>query len=365
MKPNAALIALLPGDGIGPEVVRAAAAVLAAVSERLGLGLEFREAPVGGLAIDQAGTPLPEETLALASASRAILLGAVGGPRWDDLPIDRRPEHALLALRRTLGLFANLRPVRTYRSLLAASPLKEELIKGIDLLVVRELTGDVYFGEPRGLVEDTGRRTGFNTMIYHEDEVRRIARVAFESARARRRVVTSVDKANVLETSRLWRQVVIEEHAHFPEVTLRHLYVDNCAMQLIIRPLQFDVILTSNLFGDILSDEAAVLGGSIGLLPSASLGLSNALYEPIHGSAPDLAGQDRANPLATILSAALLLRHTLHEEAGASAIEQAVEEVLEAGWRTSDIAGAGTEPVGCARMGKLVLESTLVHLPRR
>ncbi len=355
-------IAVLPGDGIGPEVTSVAVDLLAAIGPHLGVDLVFRTAPVGGTAIDSAGDPLPEETFRIAQESRAILLGAVGGPAWDHLAIDRRPERALLRLRSELGLYANLRPVRTYKSLTEASPLKKGILNDIDLLVVRELTGGVYFGEPRGIVEKEGVRSGFNTMVYSEPEVRRIAEVAFAAARKRRLSVTSIDKANVLETSRLWRQVVTDEGTRFPDVTLRHMYVDNCAMQLVIKPSQFDVMLTSNLFGDILSDEAAVLCGSIGMLPSASLGLSTALYEPIHGSAPDIAGQDKANPIATILSVAMLLRHSLDHDSGARAIERAVDAVIDAHYATPDIMHSGAVPVGTRQMGGLIAQQALAFL---
>jgi 3-isopropylmalate dehydrogenase len=355
-------IAVLPGDGIGPEVTAATVQLLTDIAPRLELEFVFRSAPVGGAAIDLAGDPLPEETFRVARESRAILLGAVGGPKWDDLEIAKRPERALLRLRSELGLYANLRPVKTYRSLAEASPLKDRMLNDLDLLVIRELTGGVYFGEPRGIVEKEGVRSGFNTMVYSETEVRRIAEVAFNAALKRRRQVTSVDKANVLETSRLWRQVVTEESARFPEVELRHMYVDNCAMQLVIKPSQFDVLLTSNLFGDILSDEAAVLCGSIGMLPSASLGSTIALYEPIHGSAPDIAGQDRANPIATILSAAMLLRHSLDHETAARAIERAVDAVIDAHYATPDIMHAGAVAVGTREMAGLITRQTLAIL---
>ncbi len=356
------LVAVLPGDGIGPEVTSQAVELLHAIASRLDLELETKEAPVGGAAIDLAGEPLPAETLALAKEAAAVLLGTVGGPAWDGLPINRRPEHALLMLRRELGLFANLRPVRAYATLLGSSPLKEEIVTGVDLLIVRELTGDVYFGEPRGTESRWGQRIGFNTMIYSEKEIRRIAKTAFEAARKRRRKVTSVDKANVLEVSRVWREVVEEVHRDYADVSLDHLYVDNCAMQLILKPSRFDVVLTGNLFGDILSDEAAVLGGSIGLLPSASLGESGGLYEPVHGSAPDIAGQDKANPIAAMLSAAMMLRHTFRKENAARAVEKAVEAVLAKGLRTLDLAREGDTPVGTAQMGRLIREESLALL---
>ncbi len=356
------IIAVLPGDGVGPEVVGAALEVLLGVAGRLGLELETAEAAIGGAAIDAKGMPLPPETFWLAKKARAILLGTVGGPKWDNLEPANRPEQALLTLRQELGLFANLRPVKTFRSIIGSSPLKGALVEGVDLLIVRELTGGLYYGQPRGLIEESGVRTGYNTMIYNEDQVRRIARVAMESARSRRRSVISVDKASVLETSRLWRQIVTEEAVKYPDVELKHMYVDNCAMQLIIKPNQFDVIVTSNLFGDILSDEAAVLGGSINLLPSASLGPHASLFEPVHGSYPDIAGRDLANPMAAVMSAAMMLRHTFGREDGAAAVEKGVEAVLEKGYLTADISGGAVEPVGTRRMGSLILEESLAVL---
>jgi 3-isopropylmalate dehydrogenase len=347
-------VAVLPGDGIGPEIVAEALAVL----RQLDLGLELAEAPVGGAAYEAHGDPLPQRTLALAREADAILFGAVGDPRYDALERAKRPEQAILGLRKALGLFANLRPARVHEALADASPLRRERVAGLDLLIVRELTGDIYFGEPRG-VRDAGAagREGFDTMRYSEAEIRRIARVAFEVARRRRRRVCSVDKANVLETSRLWRAVVSEEAQRHPDVELSHMYVDNCAMQLVRAPGQFDVILTGNLFGDILSDEAAMLTGSIGMLPSASLDANGkGLYEPIHGSAPDLAGQGVANPLATILSAAMMLRHSLGRPEAAARIERAVERALADGYRTADIHTAGTKRVGTAEMGRAVRE---------
>jgi 3-isopropylmalate dehydrogenase len=347
-------VAVLPGDGIGPEIVAQALAVL----RRLDLRLEFAQAPVGGAAVEQAGDPLPERTLALAREADAILFGAVGDPRYDAAPREKRPEQAILGLRKALGLFANLRPAQVYDALADSSTLKREVVAGLDLLIVRELTGDIYFGEPRG-VRDAGDlgREGFDTMRYSEAEIRRIARVAFEAARRRRRRVCSVDKANVLETSRLWREVVSDEAKRFPDVELSHMYVDNCAMQLVRAPKQFDVIVTGNLFGDILSDEASMLTGSIGMLPSASLDeRGKGLYEPIHGSAPDIAGKGVANPLATILSAAMMLRHSLGQPEAAARIERAVAKTLADGYRTADLYTEGTRKVGTEEMGRAVLE---------
>jgi 3-isopropylmalate dehydrogenase len=347
-------VAVLPGDGIGPEIVAQALAVL----RRLDLRLEFAQAPVGGAAVEQTGDPLPERTLALAREADAILFGAVGDPRYDTAPREKRPEQAILGLRKALGLFANLRPAQVHDALADSSTLKREVVAGLDLLIVRELTGDIYFGEPRG-VRDAGDlgREGFDTMRYSEAEIRRIARVAFEAARRRRRKVCSVDKANVLETSRLWREVVSDEAKRFPDVELSHLYVDNCAMQLVRAPKQFDVIVTGNLFGDILSDEASMLTGSIGMLPSASLDeRGKGLYEPIHGSAPDIAGKGVANPLATILSAAMMLRHSLGQPEAAARIERAVARTLADGYRTADLYTEGTRKVGTEEMGRAVLE---------
>ncbi|MBN2140185.1 MAG: 3-isopropylmalate dehydrogenase [Desulfovibrionaceae bacterium] len=349
-------ITVLPGDGIGPEIVEQALAVLEAVGRRTGLDFEFSEALIGGVAVDAAGTPLPEATVEACRASDAVLLGAVGGPKWDDLEPALRPEKGLLGIRKALGLFANLRPAALFPQLRSACLLRPDIVaRGVDLVVVRELTGGVYFGEPRGMEERDGERVGFNNMIYRESEVRRIARVGFETAARRAKRLCSVDKANVLEVSRLWRKVVEEVAADYPEVELSHLYVDNAAMQLVRDPSQFDVLVTGNLFGDILSDEAAVITGSIGMLPSASLGESGpGLYEPIHGSAPRKAGQDRANPLATILSAAMMLRYSLGREQEARMIEDAVERTLEQGLRTGDIMQDGCRLVGCREMGRAV-----------
>ena len=346
-------IAVLPGDGIGGEIVAQALKVL----QRLELPLELAQAPVGGAGYDAAGDPLPEATLALAKSADAVLFGAVGGPSYDQLPRAKRPEQAILGLRKALGLFANLRPAQVYSELAGASALRPELIAGLDLLMVRELTGDIYFGQPRGVrAAEDGGREGFDTMRYSESEIRRIARVAFEAARKRARRVCSVDKANVLETSQLWRDVVSAEAKHYPDIELSHMYVDNCAMQLVRNPKQFDVIVTGNLFGDILSDEASMLTGSIGMLPSASLDANGkGLYEPIHGSAPDIAGKGVANPLATILSAAMMLRHSLAREQAAARIERAVQRVLRDGLRTADIYTAGARKVGTQEMGDAVV----------
>jgi 3-isopropylmalate dehydrogenase len=339
-------VALLPGDGIGPEVIQQAAAVLEAAGRRFGIRVTFTEAPVGGAAIDTAGVPLPERTLEVCRASDAVLLGAVGGPRWDSLPGAARPEAGLLQLRRALGVYANLRPVRVAPALADASPLRPEVAAGTDLLIVRELTGGLYFGQPRGRTDDGA----VDTMRYSAAEVARVVRVAVALARTRRRKVTSVDKANVLETSRLWREVVTAEAAQAPDVHIEHMLVDTCALQLVRAPTQFDVIVTENMFGDILSDAAGAVTGSLGLLPSASLGdRPPSLYEPVHGSAPDLAGRGVANPVGAILSAALLLRHAVGHARAASAVEEAVDRVLAAGVRTPDLGGsASTADVGAA-----------------
>jgi len=345
-------VAILPGDGIGPEIIAQATKVL----RKLALPLEIESAPVGGAGYEAAGDPLPAKTLALAKEADAILFGAVGDARYDKLERAKRPEQAILGLRKALGLFANLRPARVHAELAAASALKPEVVAGLDILIVRELTGDIYFGEPKGTRDAGGEREGFDTMRYRESEIRRIARVAFEAARKRARRVCSVDKANVLETSQLWREVVAAEAAKFPDIELSHMYVDNCAMQLVRNPKQFDVIVTGNLFGDILSDEASMLTGSIGMLPSAALNESGkGLYEPIHGSAPDIAGRGVANPLATILSAAMMLRYSLRALQAAERIEAAVTRVLHDGLRTADIYTAGTRKVGTDAMGDAVL----------
>ncbi|MCX7816773.1 MAG: 3-isopropylmalate dehydrogenase [Syntrophales bacterium] len=348
-------IAVFPGDGIGPEVINEALKVLKAVGKKVGVEFMIHFGFVGGAAYDEYGEPLPAVSMELARRSKGVLLGAVGGPKWDVLDFHLRPERALLGLRSGLNLFANLRPVTVFEELIEASPLKKEIISGVDILIVRELTGDVYFGEPRGIREDRGMRVGINTLIYTEEEIRRIARVAFEAAMGRRKKITSVDKANVLESNQLWREVVSEVAKGYPEVELNHMFVDNCAMQLILNPRQFDVIVTTNMFGDILSDEGATITGSIGLLPSASLGYEHSLYEPIHGSAPDIAGKNIANPLAAILSVALMFRYTLKMEEAASMIENAVRRVLREGLRTRDIYKEGTTLVGTSEMGDAVV----------
>jgi 3-isopropylmalate dehydrogenase len=335
-----ARISLLPGDGVGPEVTAAAAQTIGAVARRFGHTFELRTFPVGGAAIREAGVPLPAATLDACRKSSAVLLGAVGDPAFDQQPPDKRPEAARLALRRELGVYANLRPARIYRGLEAAGPLKPDLVAGVDLLIVRELTGGLYYGTPRGL--DADGAVAHNTMRYSRDEVRRIAVRAFEHARGRRRRVTSVDKANVLETSRLWRGVVSEVAAGYPDVSLEHMYVDNCAMQLVREPARFDVIVTENMFGDILSDEAGAVVGSLGLLPSASLGDGPGLFEPVHGSAPDIAGRDAANPIGAIASAAMLLRYGLALRDEADALEHAIDECVAAGVGTPDINGRMT-----------------------
>ena len=334
-------VLVIPGDGIGAEIMPHAVRVLEAV----GGAFEFAYADMGGCAIETCGTPLPAATLAAARDADAVLLGAVGGPQWDDLPTDKRPEKGLLGLRSGLDLFANLRPALLFPPLAGASSLKAELVADLDILIVRELTGGIYFGEPRGVTVDNGGRRGVNTYVYDEREIARVARVAFDLAAKRRGKLTSVDKANVLEATQLWREVVSEVHADYPDVELEHLYVDNAAMQLVRAPKQFDVVLTGNMFGDILSDVAAMLTGSLGMLPSASLNSAGqGMYEPVHGAAPDIAGRNIANPLATILSAAMMLRCSLHETDAALRIEKAVGDVLDQGLRTADIlpaAGAG------------------------
>jgi 3-isopropylmalate dehydrogenase len=345
-------IAVLPGDGIGPEIVAQAVRVL----QKLELRAELETAPVGGAGYEAAADPLPAVTLNIAREADAVLFGAVGDLRYDRLERSKRPEQAILGLRKALGLFANLRPARVHPELAGASALRPEVVSGLDILIVRELTGDIYFGEPKGIRNVDGVREGFDTMRYSEPEIRRIARVAFEAARKRAKRVCSVDKANVLETSQLWREIVSQESENYPEIELTHMYVDNCAMQIVRNPKQFDVIVTGNMFGDILSDEASMLTGSIGMLPSASLNeRGKGLYEPIHGSAPDIAGKGVANPLATILSAALMLRHSLAQPAAADRIERAVSAVLRAGLRTADIHTEGTRRVGTQEMGDAVL----------
>lgn len=350
-------ILLLPGDGIGPEVVQQARRVLEHVADKHGLSIALTEGDLGGIAIDRQGAAYPDATRALARQADAILLGAVGGPKWDSLPPAERPERGLLAIRADLDLFANLRPAILFPQLAQASSLKAELVAGLDILIVRELTGGIYFGEPRGIRErEDGEREGFNTYIYRESEIERIAALAFELAAKRGGRLTSVDKANVLEVTMLWREVVDRVAKNHPGVALDHIYVDNAAMQLVRAPKQFDVLVTGNIFGDILSDTAAMLTGSIGMLPSASLNeQSRGLYEPVHGSAPDIAGQDKANPLATILSVAMMLRYSLDAPAAADDIEAAVSAVLDDGLRTGDIAEAGASIVGTVEMGGAVI----------
>ncbi len=349
-------ICVLPGDGIGVEITAEAVRVLKA----LDLKVEMEEALLGGCAVDATGNPYPEATQRLAQAADAVLLGAVGGPKWDGLPREQRPERGLLGIRKQLNLFANLRPAILYPELANASTLKPEVVSGLDILIVRELTGDIYFGQPRGIetrsVDGVQQRYGFNTMHYTESEIRRIGRVAFEAARKRNKKLCSVDKMNVLETTQLWRDVMIELAPEYPDVALTHMLVDNCAMQLVRAPKQFDVIVTGNMFGDILSDEASMLTGSIGMLPSASLDeKSKGMYEPCHGSAPDIAGKGVANPLATILSVAMMLRYTFAQEEAAQRIEVAVKKVLAQGFRTGDIYEPGTKRVGTKEMGDAVI----------
>lgn len=350
-------VTLLPGDGIGPEIMAVAVDVLKAVAAEFQFTLTFQEALIGGAAIDATGQPLPPETLAQAQQSDAVLLAAIGGYAWDNLPRQQRPETGLLAIREGLGLFANLRPATIFPQLVDASSLKREIVEGVDIMVVRELTGGIYFGKPKGIFEtESGEKRGVNTMAYTVSEIDRIAKVAFETAQKRRGKLCSVDKANVLDVSQLWRDRVMAIAADYPDVELSHLYVDNAAMQLVRAPKQFDTIVTGNLFGDILSDIAAMLTGSIGMLPSASLGSEGpGLFEPVHGSAPDIAGQDKANPLAQVLSAAMMLRYGLNEPAAADRLEQAVNTVLEQGYRTGDILSPGTQLVGCRQMGDQLL----------
>jgi len=349
-------ILVLPGDGIGPEIIREAVKVLQVANDKFSLDLELLDGELGGAAIDKHGVPLADETLALAREVDAVLLGAVGGPKWDNIDVAIRPERGLLKIRSELGLFGNLRPAILYPQLAEASSLKPEVVAGLDILIVRELTGGIYFGTPRDTVTlDNGERMAYDTLPYSESEIRRIAKVGFDLARLRNKKVCSVDKANVLASSRLWREVVNEVAKDYPDVELSHQYVDNAAMQLVRAPKQFDVIVTDNLFGDILSDQASMLTGSIGMLPSASLDANNkGMYEPSHGSAPDIAGQNLANPLATILSVSMMLRYTFNQQAAADAIEQAVSDVLDQGLRTGDIYSEGMRKVGTDEMGDAV-----------
>ena len=349
-------IALLPGDGIGPEVIKEAVKVLGSLERGLELKLTLNEVPVGGAAYEVDRHPLPPETLKIAQEADAVLLGAVGGPKWEKIDFSLRPERALLGLRSNLKLYANLRPAKIFPALVDASSLKRELVDGLDIMVIRELTGGIYFGEPRGveLLAD-GTRRGFNTLVYTEEEIKRIARVAFDVARKRNKKVMSVDKANVLEVTGLWREVVSEVHEEYKDVVLEHMYVDNCAMQLVRAPKQFDVIVTTNMFGDILSDEASMLTGSIGMLPSASIGGNTAMYEPIHGSAPDIAGMGLANPLATILSVGMMFKYSFGLEEVNAKIESAVEAVLDQGVRTRDIMSNKMTEVSTQEMGDKVV----------
>lgn len=354
-------LVVLPGDGIGPEIVAEAEKVLHCLRRNFDLNIEVEHALVGGAAIDATGSPLPESTLALAKVADAILLGAVGGYKWETLDIARRPEKGLLGLRSGLGLFANLRPALLYPQLVDASTLKPEVVSGLDVMIVRELTGGIYFGKPRGVHRlENGERQGVNTLVYSESEIRRIGVTAFEIARKRQKRVCSVDKANVLECTELWREVMIDVGKNYPDVELTHMYVDNAAMQLVRRPKQFDVMVTDNMFGDILSDCAAMLTGSIGMLPSAALNESGqGMYEPIHGSAPDIAGQGIANPIATILSVAMLLRYSLNRDDLAGKVESAVQRALDQGYRTADIFTPENTKVGTAAMGNAVVSSLL------
>ncbi len=350
-------VAVLPGDGIGPEVTAEAVKVLKAIEEVIGPTFRFQTGLIGGCAVDATAVPLPAETISICNNAHAILLGAVGGPQWDYKRPEVRPEQGLLQLRQRLELYVNLRPAKVLDSLVGLSALKPDLVRGTDLVIVRELMGGIYFGNPRGIFAKNGERVGVNTEVYREHEVERVAHRAFQLARLRRHKVTSVDKANVLESSRLWREVVSRIGRSYPDVELQHLYVDSCAMQLIEKPTSFDVILTNNMFGDILSDEAAMLTGSIGLLPSASLGERSALYEPVHGSAPALAGRNRANPIAAIASAALMLRYSCHMEHVAEGLEMSIEKVLRRGVRTAELPGR-KRPVSTSRVGDLVSETT-------
>lgn len=353
-------ITLLPGDGIGPEITNVAVDVLKAAGHRFDVSFNFNSVDIGGIAIDNSDDPFPEHSLAACRAADSILLACIGGYKWDNLPREKRPETGLLRLRKTLGLFANLRPATVLPQLVDASTLKPDIVRGVDVMVVRELTGDVYFGTPKGLHidPDTGKRVGYNNMIYHEHEIERIARLAYSIAQKRDKRLVSVDKANVLDVSQLWRNVVTELSADYSDVELSHMYVDNAAMQLIRYPKQFDTVVTGNIFGDILSDAASMLVGSLGMLPSASLGdgTGPGVFEPVHGSAPDIAGEDKANPIACVLSAAMMLRYDLDQPDMADAIESAVNQVLDSGLRTGDIMSEGMKAVGCREMGAALVE---------
>lgn len=350
-------IAVLSGDGIGPEVIAQGIKSLDAVAKKYDIKFNYKEGLIGGVAIEKTGIPLPQETITLAKSSDAVYLGAVGDWKYDTLDPAIRPEKALLGIRKALGLFANLRPAKVFKELVDSSPLRPNLVDGVDIMIVRELTGGAYFGEPKGIDIKDSQKVGYNNMIYTEDEVRRIAKVAFEAAMGRNKKLCSVDKANVLDVSRLWREIILEVAQDYPEVEVKHMYVDNAAMQLIVNPKQFDVIVTENLFGDILSDEASVLPGSLGLLPSASLSTSGVgMYEPCHGSAPDFKGQDRLNPIATILSAAMMLEYSFKMNQAAKDIENAVTQTLKEGYRTEDIFKEGNTLVGTSKMGDLIAE---------
>ena len=349
-------ILITPGDGIGPEVTEQAVQILKKVASLFGIQLDLNEKPVGGIAYDLTGTPLPDETLNAAKISDAVLLGAVGGPKWEPLDFSVRPERGLLKLRSELELYANLRPAAIYGDLVNASTLKAEVVDGADLMVVRELTGGIYFGTPRGVEERNGERVGFNTLVYSESEIRRIAKVGFETAMKRRRKLTSVDKANVLESTEFWREIVTDVGTNFPEVELSHMYVDNAAMQIIRDPKQFDTMVTTNMFGDIISDAAAMMTGSLGMLPSASIGGEIGMYEPVHGSAPDITGEDKANPLAMILSVGMMMRYSFNLKEADEMIKKAVVDTLEK-YRTVDIMAEGKIQIGCREMGEKVLQS--------
>ncbi len=349
-------IAVLPGDGIGPEVVKQGVSLLDSLSEALDMTFEFSEYLIGGACLNAHAVPVQDSTISACRQADAVLLGAVGSPEFDNNPPHLRPEKALLGMRAALGVYCNLRPAKLYQSLASASPLKPEIVAGIDMLVVRELTGGIYFGEPAGIASENGEDVGRNTMIYSEGEIRRIAHQAFQFAQKRRGHVTSVDKANVLSVSQLWRKVLTDVASEYPDVTLSHMLVDNCAMQLVRNPAQFDVVVTGNLFGDILSDEASVLTGSIGMLPSASLGDGAPLYEPVHGSAPDIAGTGKANPLAMMASIAMLVQYTFGRTDIAAAIEEAIEAVLEAGYHTADLQVQDGTLIGTEEMGRLVID---------
>lgn len=350
-------IAVLPGDGIGPEVVREGLKIFSAVADRFAFSFDLKEGIVGGAAIDKYGEPLPNSSLDLAKNADAVILGAVGGPKWENLDYKIRPERALLGLRDKLELYANLRPAKVFSTLIDASSLKREVIENTDIMIVRELVGGIYFGKPKGIEKlEDGTERGVNTLVYTTPEIKRIAKMAFEIASKRKKRVLSVDKANVLESTELWRKVVTEVHADYPDIELSHMYVDNCAMQLVRDPKQFDVIVTTNMFGDILSDEAAMLTGSIGMLPSASIGGNNGMYEPIHGSAPDIAGQNIANPIATIMSVAMMFKYSFDMNEAAEIIEKAVNKTLKNGYRTKDIMDNSGKLLGTKEMGDLILK---------